>query len=56
MNGKHIGFDDEVKAPSKVQEIGTTATERFATGTNSTKRYTSKSKPFGKLGHKGQPK
>lgn len=59
MKGKTVGFSDEVKAPSKTAEeaghMKTEASERFATGTNSTTRYKSKSKPYGKLGNKGMP-
>lgn len=56
MKGRKVSFNDEVSSSSaKTQEIGTEAKERFATGTNSTKRHTSKSKPHGKLGGKGQP-
>lgn len=58
MKGK-ISYSDEVKAPSKTAEeaghFKTEANERYATGTNSTKRYTNKPKPFGKLGAKGHP-
>ena len=60
MNGKRVGYNDEVKSSSAktAEEAGhmkTEATERFATGTNQTSRYTSKSKPHGKLGGKGHP-
>lgn len=54
--GRKVGFNDEVKSSSaKQQEFPTEAKERYATGTNSTSRHKSKSKPAGKLGGKGHP-
>lgn len=60
MKGKKVGFSDEVSASSAKDQNSTSlmdasAREKNATGTNSTKRETSKHKPYGKLGAKGHP-
>lgn len=60
--GKRIGFNDEITGSSgkdvkDTKQLDTTARETAdtATGSNSQKRYTTKHKPFGKLGAKGHP-
>lgn len=59
MAGKNKkGFNDEAckaKDVDSTQHTNETARERFATGTNSTSRYKTKQKSFGKLGSKGLP-
>jgi hypothetical protein len=62
MSGKRIGFGDEVTAGmakdvKDTRMLDTTAREPASTvsGDNPQKRYTTKHKPFGKLGAKGQP-
>lgn len=61
MKRHRVGVNDEVTAGSAVDVkdtamLNTEARERFATGTNSTKRYTVKHKAFGKLGLRGHGK
>jgi hypothetical protein len=59
MKGKHVGFNDEVKPPSKNKDaklLRPNADESFAQNAmNSTKRHTTKHKPFGALGDRGHP-
>ena len=57
---KRIGYNDEVSSgmgtrAEDTKHLSTEARERFATGTNSTKRHKAKSKGFGKLGGRGMP-
>jgi len=61
MKRHRVGVNDEVTASSAVDVkdtamLNTEARERFATGTNSTKRHTVKHGAFGKLGLRGQGK
>lgn len=60
--GKRIGFNTEVNAGmakdvDSTKMLNATAREPRSTvdGDNPQKRYTTKHKPFGKLGAKGQP-
>jgi len=58
MSKNRHGFNDEAATGKDVRDTqhnNPTARERFATGTNSTSRYKTKQKPFGKLGKKGLP-
>lgn len=60
MKGKKVGYNDEVtqgmaKDVKDTGQLSGEANERFATGTNSTKRHKSKHKSPGKLGGKGMP-
>lgn len=57
---KKMGFSDEVTSSSakdvkETKQLSDGARERFATGTNSTKRHKSKGKAVGKKGARGMP-
>lgn len=58
MAGKRIGFNSTVtsgmaKDVSDTKQLSTEARERYATGTNETKRYTTNKKPKGPFGNRG---
>lgn len=55
---KNWSYSDKVPEGKDVKDtkmLSTTASEKFATGTNTQERYVGKHKPFGPLGAKGHP-
>lgn len=60
MPGRMVGFNDEVAPPTQNKDaklLRPNADESYVQNVqNSTKRHTTKHKPFGELGDRGHPK